>query len=88
MSGDALYQLIYECALAVAVAGAPLLAAATVAGLLISVFQAATQIQDQSLTLVVKIVVMGGLLFMAFATLLGPLVEFSRAAFEFAKLKP
>ncbi|HEX8714423.1 MAG TPA: flagellar biosynthesis protein FliQ [Solirubrobacteraceae bacterium] len=52
--------------LALKVAG-PLLLAAMVVGLLVSIFQAVTQIQEQSLTLIPKIVAVA-----AISVLLGP----------------
>ena len=56
MSQDTVVQLASQAmTLALKVAG-PLLLAAMLVGLLVSIFQAVTQIQEQSLTLIPKIV--------------------------------
>jgi flagellar biosynthesis protein FliQ len=56
MSQDTVVHLASQAmSLALKVAG-PLLLAAMLVGLLVSIFQAATQIQEQSLTLIPKIV--------------------------------
>ncbi len=66
----------------VAIVTLPPLLVAMVTGLLIAVLQAATQIQDQTLPLTVKIVAVG-LTMAAFGVLLAnPLLEFSRRIFQ------
>ena len=55
---------------------APMLLAAMGAGLLISIFQAATQVNEQTLTFVPKIVIVLGLFGLLFPWIMGTVVEF------------
>ena len=55
---------------------APVLATALFSGLLISVFQAATQINEQTLTFVPKIVLTLAVFALLFPWIMGKLVEF------------
>ena len=57
MSSEFIIQLAGEAVYTVLKASAPMLILALVVGLIISVFQAATQIQEQTLAFVPKIVV-------------------------------
>lgn len=57
---------------------APMLGAALLTGLVISVFQAATQVNEQTLTFVPKIVVTLGVFGLAFPALMTTLVTFTR----------
>lgn len=57
MSQEALIQLVHETIMLVFVTAAPLLGAALVMGLLISIFQVVTSIQDMTLTFIPKMVV-------------------------------
>jgi len=57
---------------------APMLGAALLTGLTISVFQAATQVNEQTLTFVPKIVVTLGVFGLAFPALMTGLVTFTR----------
>lgn len=56
---------------------APMLLAALVVGLLVSLVQAATQLNEQTLTFVPKIVVVLGVLGLLFPWIMGTLVDFS-----------
>ena len=62
-------------------AGIPL-GIATVSGLVVSVFQAVTQIQDQTLSQTIKIVAIVGVLIGFGGTLVAPLIESSAQIFE------
>jgi type III secretory pathway component EscS len=63
------------------IAGAPLLVA-TVVGLLVSIFQAITQIQDQTLSQTIKIFSIG-FVFLAFGgALMSPLIVISAELFD------
>lgn len=63
------------------IAGAPLLVA-TVVGLIVSIFQAITQIQDQTLSQTVKIFAIG-FVFLAFGgALVSPLIVISAELFD------
>jgi flagellar biosynthetic protein FliQ len=57
---------------------APILLAALLTGLIISVFQAATQVNEQTLTFVPKIVVTLGVFAFTFPALMTTLVTFTR----------
>jgi len=56
---------------------APVLLAGLAAGLLISILQAATQINEMTLSFVPKIVVMGGVLLFAGSWMLNTLMDFT-----------
>lgn len=59
----------------------PPLLAAMVAGLVIAVFQAATQIQDQTLPQAVKLFVVVGTFAALSGVLFGPLAEYARGVY-------
>ncbi|HRJ78490.1 MAG: hypothetical protein HPKKFMNG_00172 [Planctomycetes bacterium] len=56
---------------------APMLVAALVVGLVISIFQTATSIQDQTLSFVPKILVIGALLLLLFPWMSRTLMEYT-----------
>ena len=56
----------------------PLLMISLVTGLLISIFQVATSLQDITLTFVPKIIAVGGTLLLAGHWILGVLVDYTR----------
>jgi flagellar biosynthesis protein FliQ len=61
--------------------GAPLLIAALVVGVIVSVFQAVTQIQEQSLSLIPKIVAVAVVLVVLGPWMLGQLVSYTTALY-------
>ena len=61
---------------------APLLAAGLVVGVLISVLQAVTQIQEMTLTFVPKILAVSAALFLFLPWITTTLVQFTRHVFE------
>jgi flagellar biosynthetic protein FliQ len=63
------------------VAGAPVLATALIVGLIVSVVQAVTQIQDQTLTFVPKIIAVLVALAIVGPWMMEKLVEFGREMF-------
>ncbi len=65
----------------VLVAGAPVLATALIVGLIVSVVQAVTQIQDQTLTFVPKIIAVLVALAIVGSWMMEKLVEFGREMF-------
>ncbi len=76
--GSLLFSFMMNTAL---IAGVPL-AAATLIGVIISFFQAVTQIQDQTLAQTIKIVAIA-IIFLSFSSfLLGPYVENTRWVFS------
>jgi len=66
--------------LALKVAG-PMLLAALVVGLVVSIFQAVTQIQEQSLSLIPKIIGVAGVIIVLGPWMLGQLVSYTSALF-------
>ncbi len=60
-----------------ALLAAPLLLAALVVGLLVGMFQAATQINEMTLTFVPKLIVVGLVIMMAGPALLSTLMDFA-----------
>lgn len=62
---------------------APVLIICLLVGILISIFQAATQIHEQSLSFVPKIIVVIILLFIAGNWMINQLTDFTKEAFNF-----
>lgn len=60
----------------------PLLGAALAVGLLVSMFQAVTSMQEMTLSFIPKILAIGAVLFLFAPWLIQVLVEFSAAAFN------
>jgi flagellar biosynthetic protein FliQ len=64
--------------------GGPIVLATMVVGLVISVFQAATQINEATLTFVPKLAVVGAILMIAGPGMLQQLIDFTRYIFATA----
>ena len=79
--GSGLVQELYSIFAAGLVIIAPPVLGAVIVGLLLAVLMAATQIQDQSLPQLVKIIVILGVLIAMGVSLSTPLFERSRALF-------
>ena len=71
-----------EALLVTLLVSAPLLAAGLVVGVLVSIFQAVTQIQEMTLTFVPKILAASAALFLFLPWMLTTLVQFTRHVFE------
>ncbi len=81
MNQDTVVNLASQAmSLALKVAG-PLLLVALVVGLVISVFQAVTQIQEQSLTLIPKIIAVAVVIVLLGPWMLGQLVGYTAALY-------
>jgi flagellar biosynthetic protein FliQ len=81
MNQDTVVNLASQAmSLSLKVAG-PLLAAALVIGLVVSIFQAVTQIQEQSLSLIPKIIGVAGVIIVLGPWMLGQLVSYTTALF-------
>jgi flagellar biosynthetic protein FliQ len=81
MNQDTVVNLATQAmSLALKIAG-PLLLVALVVGLLISVFQAVTQIQEQSLSLIPKIAAVGVVIVLLGPWMLGQLVAYTTALY-------
>ena len=61
---------------------APLLAVALIVGLLIGIIQAATSINEMTLSFIPKVIAMGLAILLFGSWMLGTLVEFTRAIFQ------
>ena len=74
-------DLARQAVMLMLVLGAPILLTALVVGLIVSVLQAATQIQEQTLSLIPKIIAVLLAVVLAGPWILGRLVEFGRQMF-------
>ncbi|MDG2222896.1 MAG: flagellar biosynthetic protein FliQ [Rubripirellula sp.] len=68
--------------MAAVVIAAPMLLIGMLAGLLVGLMQALTQIQDQTVAFVPKILAMAGVLIVCLPWLMVRMVEFTRTVFE------
>ena len=75
-------DLCRSALLAAVVIAAPLLLVGMAAGLLVGLLQALTQVQDQTVAFVPKILAMAGVLVACLPWLMTRLVEFTRVVFE------
>lgn len=82
MNADSVLQIVREALLLVLLLSAPPVLAAMVVGLIISVFQAATQIQEQTLTVVPKIVAVFAVLAAVGLWMIGQMVQFGVALID------
>ncbi|HTC73136.1 MAG TPA: flagellar biosynthesis protein FliQ [Solirubrobacteraceae bacterium] len=81
MNQDTVVNLATQAiSLSLKIAG-PLLLVALVVGLLVSVFQAVTQIQEQSLSLITKIAAVGVVVVLLGPWMLGQLVAYTTALY-------
>jgi len=81
MNQDTVVSLASQAmSLALKVAG-PMLVAALVVGLVVSIFQAVTQIQEQSLSLIPKIIGVAGVVIVLGPWMLGQLVSYTSALY-------
>jgi flagellar biosynthesis protein FliQ len=81
MSQEAALGLSQQCMWLVIQIAAPLVLAGMIVGVLVSVFQAATQIQEQSLVFVPKVVTLFAGLSLCGGWMMTRLVDFTRALF-------
>jgi flagellar biosynthetic protein FliQ len=84
MTIDQVSDLLRQTVSVTLLVSAPMLMAALVVGLVVSLIQAATQLNEQTLTFVPKIVVVLGLLALLFPWIMGHLIDFSTQLLEFA----
>ena len=81
MGSSGLVQQIYDSFLTGLVIVAPPMVAAMAVGVLLAILMAATQIQDQTLPQLVKIIVILAVLMMGGVPMSAPLFEYSRGLF-------
>ncbi len=79
MSPEAVLELIRRMLLLVVVVSGPLVATALVVGLIVSLLQAMTQVQEQSLTFVPKAIAVATALLIAGGWMLRQLAQFAAA---------
>ena len=82
MTEDLVMQLGHQALKTTALVAAPMLAAALIVGLLVSVYQAITQINEATLTFIPKMVVVGIVLLVAGPWIIDVLVVFTVDLFE------
>lgn len=83
MIDESMLDMVRHCLVITLKISAPMLVAGIVIGLIISLFQAVTSIQDQTLSLVPKIVVMVIVSALLLPWLLGRLAEYATHIFTF-----
>jgi flagellar biosynthetic protein FliQ len=81
MSQDAALGLAQQCMWVAVQISAPIILAGLIVGSLVSVFQAATQIQEQSLVFVPKVVTLLAALSVCGGWMMTRMVEFTRSLF-------
>jgi flagellar biosynthesis protein FliQ len=74
---------LQETLIAIIILGAPVLTGALVVGLSVAIFQAATSIQEMTLSYVPKMVVVVIILFFTFGFMLQYAIDFMERVFEF-----
>lgn len=79
MSETVFFELAQRALGLMALVGGPILLASLVVGLLVSIFQAVTQINEATLTFIPKIVVTALLLFLIGPWMVGATLDFMRA---------
>lgn len=82
MSSTLAIELIRRSLMLCLMVGAPMLLAAMVIGLLVSLLQAVTQIQEQTLTFIPKLLVVGIVMLLALPWILNQLVQFMVSVFR------
>ena len=82
MEPDIALRIGREALLLTLVLSAPAVLAAVVVGLMVSILQAATQIQEQTLTFVPKLVAVFGVLAIAGMWMIAQLMRFTTSLFE------
>ncbi len=82
MTPETVMEVGRQALVVVLLVSAPLLLAALVTGLIISIFQAATQINEATLSFIPKIVAMFAVMLLAGPWMLEILVDYMRRLFE------
>lgn len=82
MSSGQVVELLQQALITTAVVGGPILVVTLAVGLIVSVVQAATQINESTLTFLPKVIVVAGLLWLGGAWMLSEIVNFTRMVIE------
>lgn len=83
MNSDIINEAFRQALLAVLQIAGPLLLASIVVGLIIAIFQAATQIHEQTLTFAPKLIVIGAILMIGSSWMATTLVDFIKLIFSY-----
>ncbi len=81
MTPSEIITVLQQALVVALVVGGPILAVTIVVGLVVSILQAATQVQEATLTFVPKIGAVAVLLVLFGPAMLGALLDFTRAVF-------
>jgi flagellar biosynthetic protein FliQ len=84
MDADLAMHLLAQMLLTAAKVSAPILVGTLVVGLVISVFQVVTQIQEMTLTFIPKLAVVVGMFLVLGSWMMASIVEFARQMFTLA----
>ena len=82
MTPQSVITLIQQALQVLVLISAPLLLTALVVGLVVSIFQAATQINEMTLSFIPKLLAMFAVFLLAGPWMLGTLVDFTRQLFS------
>ena len=82
MTAETVMNLAYQAMLVALSLGAPMLITALVVGLLVSLFQAATQINEMTLSFIPKILAVFAVLVITGPALLALIVDYTRTLFQ------
>jgi len=82
MTAETVMNLAYQAMLVALSLGAPMLITALLVGLLVSLFQAATQINEMTLSFIPKILAVFAVLVIAGPALLALIVDYTRTLFQ------
>ena len=77
-----IYQLSYQALFMILILSGPPILISTVIGLLVAIFQAATQIQEQTLSFTVKLIAVILTLFLMGGWLGGQIMQFTNTIFQ------
>ena len=84
MDADIAMQLLADTLIAAAKVSAPVLVATLLIGLIISVVQVVTQVQEMSLTFIPKLIAVGAICLVLGSWMIATTVELARHLFSFA----
>lgn len=82
MFANEIYQLCYQALLMILILSGPPIIISMVVGLLVAVFQAATQIQEQTLSFTVKLIAVIATLLLMGGWLGGQILQFTNTIFQ------
>lgn len=82
MTPQSVITLIQQALQVLVLISAPLLLTALVVGLIVSIFQAATQINEMTLSFIPKLLAMFAVFLLAGPWMLGTLIDFTRQLFS------